>query len=31
MIPVKNRKLAIVTRFVTYNVFLRHSTIGIVS
>jgi hypothetical protein len=31
MIPVNNRKLPIVTRFVTYNVFLLQSTIGMVS
>ena len=31
MIPVKRRKLAIVTIFPTYNVFLLHNTIGIVS
>jgi hypothetical protein len=31
MIPVKRRKLTIVTIFPTYNVFLLHNTIGIVS
>lgn len=31
MIPVNKRKLPIVTLFLTYNVFLRHSTMGIVS
>jgi len=31
MINVNKRKLPIVMRFATYNVFLLHSTIGIVS